>query len=408
MTRRALHVHPGNLFGGIETVLLTIARHALSDLRHDFAICFPGRLVDELGAARARVARLPPARLSRPWTVRRARLDLMALLQADPPDVVICHSPWSLVVFGPAIRRARLPLVLWLHGPLSAMSWLDRLATRQSPDLLICNSHFTAASSLAAFPNLALVPAGTAASVTAARSVTRAAGARPAINRAQVFYYPAEVRQPPRSVAPREELRRALGVGLDTTVILQVSRLEPWKGHRILLEALGRLGGSRGWTCWIAGGAQRRPEARYLQELQRTSERLCIADRVLFLGDRRDVANLLAAADIFCQPNAGPEPFGLVFVEALTAGLPVVSSDMGGAREIVTPQCGVLVPPGDAGALARALDALIQEPDQRRELGSQGPPRARQLCDPTTQLRRLAEVLAPLPAGRIEFTGPTA
>ena len=67
-----------------------------------------------------------------------------------------------------------------------------------------------------------------------------------------------------------------------------------------------------------------------------------------FLGQREDVPRLMAAADVFCQPNTGPEPFGIVLVEALYAGLPVVTSGFGGAAEIVDQTCGVLTAPGDA------------------------------------------------------------
>ena len=64
------------------------------------------------------------------------------------------------------------------------------------------------------------------------------------------------------------------------------------------------------------------------------------------------------AADIHCQPNTAPEPFGLVFVEALYAGLPVVTTALGGALEILTDACGVLVPAGDAPALTRRRFAV--------------------------------------------------
>jgi glycosyltransferase involved in cell wall biosynthesis len=111
---------------------------------------------------------------------------------------------------------------------------------------------------------------------------------------------------------------------------------------------------------------------------------------VRFLGERRDVAACMRAADIHCQPNTGPEPFGLAFVEALYAGLPVVTTALGGALEIVTDACGVLVPAGDAAALTRALRRLILDPDARRRLGSAGPSRARELCDPSRQLAALA------------------
>ena len=373
---RVLHAHPGNLFGGIETMLVTIARHAPGADRHAFALCFAGRLADDLAAAGAPVTRLSPPRLSRPWTVRRARQDLLALLSREPADVVICHSPWSLAVFGPAIRRARLPVALWLHGPLSSRSWLDRFAARRQPDLLLCNSRYTADCATALFRGPA-----------------------------QIVYPPVQPAHVDRASA-RDALRAALGAAPSETVILQVSRLESWKGHHLLLEALGDLRDTPGWTCWVAGGAQRPAETRYLETLKRAAASLHIERRVRFLGERRDVPQLMAAADVFCQANQAPEPFGIVFIEALQAGLPVVTTDLGGAREILTPDCGVLVAPANAAALAQALRQLVDQPGRRSGLGSGGPLRARELCDPAAQLARLAAVLRG--AGRIEFAPPTA
>ena len=78
----------------------------------------------------------------------------------------------------------------------------------------------------------------------------------------------------------------------------------------------------------------------------------------------------MAAADVFCQPNTGPEPFGMVLVEAFYAGLPVVTSGFGGAAEIVDQTCGVLTKPGDAEAVAAALRGLIEDPSRRRALGA--------------------------------------
>ena len=63
---------------------------------------------------------------------------------------------------------------------------------------------------------------------------------------------------------------------------------------------------------------------------------LGLEPRVRFLGERRDVPLLMRAVDLFCQPNEGPEPFGVVFAEALLSGVPVVTADTGGAPEIVS------------------------------------------------------------------------
>jgi glycosyltransferase involved in cell wall biosynthesis len=142
-------------------------------------------------------------------------------------------------------------------------------------------------------------------------------------------------------------------------VILQSSRLEEWKGQAILIAALGRMKELPGWEAWIAGGVQKSGESDYLSALRRRVEELGISERVRFLGQRSDVRQLMAAADVYCQPNTGPEPFGLAFVEALQAGLPVVTSGFGGAAEIVDATCGILTRPADIAAVSTALVELI-------------------------------------------------
>jgi glycosyltransferase involved in cell wall biosynthesis len=158
-----------------------------------------------------------------------------------------------------------------------------------------------------------------------------------------------------------------------------------------LLNALADVPGD--WRLWIAGAPQKGGEPDYLHGLRAQCTASRLADRVQFLGERRDVPALLQAADVHCQPNTAPEPFGLAFVEALHAGLPVVTMDMGGAAEILTRDCGVLVAPGDQAALRTALRRLIEEPDSRHLLGAAGPRRARALCDPRRQLTQLASVV---------------
>ena len=81
-----------------------------------------------------------------------------------------------------------------------------------------------------------------------------------------------------------------------------------------------------------------------------------------WLGPRADVADILADLDVFVAPSTKPEPFGMVILEALAAGVPVVATDAGGPREIMAgaaPEVGRLVPPGDAPALAAAVLDLL-------------------------------------------------
>jgi glycosyltransferase involved in cell wall biosynthesis len=204
------------------------------------------------------------------------------------------------------------------------------------------------------------------------------------------------VSRPPASIdaAERETIRRSLQTPVDDVVIVQVSRLEAFKGQRVLLRALSELQGLQRWTCWIVGGAQRAEDLEYLRDLQALARDLGVADRVRFTGERADVPSLLSAADVYCQPNLEPEGFGLTFIEAMMAGLPVVTSPIGAAEEIVNESCGVLVSPNDVSGLADALRLLVINSGVRARLGAEARKRPDELCNPALQMRRIQAVLS--------------
>jgi len=363
---KVLHLTSGNLYGGIETYLLTLARlrHLCPEMEPHFGVCFFGRIRDELRATGAPVHDLGAVRVSRPWTVLRARWWLRRILRDTKFDVAVTHDSWPHVVFAPEVKRAGVRLVYAVHDHLSPQHWLNRWASRTPPDAVVANSRFTATTAATVFPG---VPTDT-------------------------VYLPVERRETDRDAA-RQELREELGTDREMVVILQASRLERWKGQTVHLEALGQLKSLSAWEAWFAGGPQRPAEDAYLGELKRRADELGVGPRVKFLGQRTDVPRLMAAADVYCQPNTGPEPFGIVFIEALHAGLPVVTSNIGGAAEIVTPDCGILCPPGDVRAVADALRELITDLDRRQRLALAGPTRAAELCEPEHRLKCLARAL---------------
>jgi glycosyltransferase involved in cell wall biosynthesis len=125
--------------------------------------------------------------------------------------------------------------------------------------------------------------------------------------------------------------------------------------------------------------------------LRVTAARHGIADRVRWLGHRSDVPALMAAADIYCQPNTEPEPFGVAIVEAMYAGRPVITTPTGG---ICDGRSAVVVPAGDPAALSRAIDELVSSAVLRQELGARGREFARTLCDPREQMDKLFGLLA--------------
>jgi glycosyltransferase involved in cell wall biosynthesis len=321
--------------------------------------------------AGAVVHRIGPARISRPFSIRRARRRLASHVHAGQFDHVICHGSWSQALFGSVARRAGQPAVFWVHDAVMGRHWTERLAKRTQPDLAVCNSHYTACTLSSLYVGVPV----------------------------SVVYAPVDVSPVRLTALERSAVRAEFDTPADAVVIVQTSRMQRWKGHEVALDALHRLRERPEWIWWITGGPQRQAENAYLESLMASAGRLGLVDRVRWLGERDDVPRLLAACDVLCQPNLTPEPFGIAFVEALAAGLPVVATQSGGSLEIVDASCGVLVPPRDPVSLATALKPLIVDSRFRASLAANAKGRARRLCEPSAQLHTLIESLATSGAG---------
>lgn len=166
--------------------------------------------------------------------------------------------------------------------------------------------------------------------------------------------------------ASREVVRAALGAAPDTPCVLVAANLVPRKGVDVLLAAVAALAPRARCALWIAGDGPERAA------LEADAARLGLGERVHFLGRRSDVPDLLEACDVFALPSR-LEGLGVAALEAMARGRPVVASAVGGLAQIVVPEeTGLLVPPGDAEALAAALERLLANPALARRLGAAG------------------------------------
>lgn len=157
----------------------------------------------------------------------------------------------------------------------------------------------------------------------------------------------------------RAEARADLGLPLNARVVALPARLSGWKGQDVLLEALARTPG----TVALLAGSAWHADTEIEPRLRALATSLGVADRVRFLGFRDPLAPVLAATDVVVVPSTRPEPLGNAALEAALAGRPVVAAAHGGLAESFThDRTALLVPPGDAAALAAALARLEAEP----------------------------------------------
>ena len=169
----------------------------------------------------------------------------------------------------------------------------------------------------------------------------------------------------------RDAARAVLNLPPDAVVVLCVARLSPEKGMNTLLDAahIARHKTPRLRVVVVGDGPQK-------SELERAAHSASLGEIVTFLGARNDVPELLRAADLYVQPSLA-EGLGLAAMEAMASGLPVVASRVGGLPEVVKEnETGLLVPPGDAPALANALTLLLHDANLREAMGRAGKERA--------------------------------
>jgi glycosyltransferase involved in cell wall biosynthesis len=167
--------------------------------------------------------------------------------------------------------------------------------------------------------------------------------------------------------------RVSVGISNGNPVLLYVASFQPRKDHMNLLRAMAHIPDAD--LVLVGDGSLR-------TQLEALAESLGVARRVHFLGRRKDIAELLKMADIYVHP-AACEGFGIAAAEALTAGKPVVASNVPGLAQVVG-DAGILVPCGDPAALAAELRSLISSPGRRQQLSRAAVERGRQFSIETT------------------------
>lgn len=357
-----LFVHQSaELYGSDKMLLALVEGLRGSSFTPVVALPGPGPLVDALRALGiethiaevmkiSRALYSPKGLIALPAAARRCLRELDAIVGGR--DVRAVHSN-TLAVLGGALwsRRRGAPHLWHVHEVIETPKAVARalpLLARCFADRVVANSNMTANWLRAAQPALAR------------RSVVIHNGIAPA---------------PGRPALARENLRARIGAPANALLVTLAGRINGGKGHEVLLaaaEILLREGAIAPFHFVLAGGPP--PGKEYLRrELENAIAVSPAGTHFTLFPFIDDIWPLWFGSDIAVVPSTAPESFGLVAVEAMAAGLPVVASAQGGLVEIVRDgETGLLAPPGDAEALARALARLGRDAMLRERLGAAG------------------------------------
>lgn len=346
---------------------------------------------------------------------------LIALLGALPPEVepvlAAPRGPLADAAVARGVEVVRVPGTagsLKLHpwrtartvGDLGRAAWkVRRLAREANADLVHANSVRAGLSAVTAArlggppavvhvrdcPPVGLVAdrtlklVGSGATLVLANSeYTRARFTRASSGGAsRVVYSPVDLAKFDPAGADRARERMRLGIEGSTFTMAVVAQLTPWKAQDDAVRMAARLKeAGRDVRLLLIGSAKfvskatRFDNRLFVRELQGLIDSLGVQDEVVLMGERRDVPEILAAADVLLLPS-WEEPFGRAVVEGMAMELPVVATSVGGPAEIITDGEGLLLPPRSPDVWADALEDLAAAPERRREMGKRGRRRAK-------------------------------
>lgn len=354
LRRTVMHVLPDLQIGGGQTIVLQGLRHLDAERYRTVVVTLTAdrnEMTTAFREAGATVVELTTG------TSPRSALALRRLIADEHVDLVQTHNDVDRKVAQPVAALTGTPVVGHLHA-----EW-NHLGSKAAPD---------------------------APRLHRARSAVLSA-VRDAAERRAVRHYIAEsarveqlfaplVRAPisvlrqavpidrfvaARTSGARERIRRELGLPSDATVLLDVSRLVPGKGQADLLPVLAEVRRARPDVVLLLVG-----DGELRTDLERAARAHGLADAVVFAGNRGDVPEVMTAGDVFVFPSYS-EGFGMVALEAMAAGLPVVAYDLPPFAEFMQPDVTAdLVPVGDVEALTGAVVRVLGDPDRARRMGA--------------------------------------
>ena len=356
-----LFVHQSAEMYGSDKVLLSLVE-GLDRKRFQPIVLLPceGPLTDALRAGEIAVHVVPLIKIGRATLsfsgMVRLPLDIWRSMRAmnmalNGTSVALVHSN-TLAVLSGAIwaKFRRIPHVWHVHEMIVSprlVKLMFPFLLRLLADKVPCNSNATRQLLLESQPTLSQ------RSITIWNGMDR--NSQPDMESARLF---------------REQLQ----ISPDEVLVVLMGRINRWKGQKLLVEAARRVSdlGQNNVRYLIVGSAPPGQE-HFLEELDDTIGHCCVADHITVLNFQDNIWSIWDAADIAVVPSTEPEPFGMVALEAMAAGKPVIAAAHGGLTDIVVDgMTGMLVTPNDPDALAGAIVSLAKDSQKRDRMGKAG------------------------------------
>jgi glycosyltransferase involved in cell wall biosynthesis len=335
--------------GGAEMALQHLVQERLPEIEWLVIFLEDGPMAASFREMGVRTMVVAAGRLSEPHRYWSTVLALARLFRRERPDAVVSWMAKPHLYGGPAALMAGVPAMWFQHGIPSYRYGIDIIAT--------------------------LIPAR---GIFACSNAVRNRQATFLVRRPCAVVHPAADLarfEPERLPSPREA-RQRLGLANDGPLVGIVGRLQHWKGMHVLVEAMPDILKSYPNARCVVVGGEHALEAEYPAFLRRRVEELGLDGSVSLVGLQQNVAEWMQAMDVVVHASDN-EPFGIVVVEAMALGKPVVASDTAGPTEVITNEInGLLTPYGDAMGLASAILRFLNDREYAAAVGAAARARA--------------------------------
>ncbi len=330
--------------GGGELMVLHLMQQG-QDLGVEWLVVFlsDGPMVQQVRALGAAAVVVDAGRLREVPRYLAAVGRIARLVRREKVDLIFGWMNQAQLYGSPAAKLAGVPAAWYQIGLPLSPGWNDRMATRlPAAGILACSQ-------------------------AAADAQARLAPARPM----RIVYPGVELERYEAGKLPSPiEAKQKLGLPLTGPLIGIVGRLQRWKGMHVLVEALPEILQAHPGAHGVVVGGDHAPEPEYPAYLRERISTLGLTDKVTLAGLQGNVPEWMQAMDVFVHAS-DHEPFGIVVIEAMALGKPVVAGNAAGPTEVITDGVnGLLTPYGDAPALAQAVLRYLDDPAFARQAGA--------------------------------------